>query len=152
MATPNGFADYAVTLTKQVPSWDENNGIIIGVFLKRSKSEAIRSARHDAANQAPEIIAMGRQIARQPLHQLRMARLVLPVHLVERHHQSTAEQTIPHAVHDRPGKPMLLLRRESRLDQPCPAAVLRGWRRFLVLLQLFQQCTLRLLFLLRRLH
>ena len=50
MTTTNGFADYAVTLTKQFPSWDEKNGIIIGVFLKRSKSEAIRSARHDAAN------------------------------------------------------------------------------------------------------
>ena len=50
MTTTNGFADYAVTLTKQDPAWDEKDGIFMGEFSARSKSEAIRSARYDAAN------------------------------------------------------------------------------------------------------
>ena len=50
MTTTDTFAVYEVTLIKQYPPWDEKTGIIIGEFCKRSKAEAIRSARDAAAN------------------------------------------------------------------------------------------------------
>lgn len=50
MTTTKTFAIYEVTLTKQYPAWDEKGGIIVGEFSARSKTEAIRDARHAAYN------------------------------------------------------------------------------------------------------
>lgn len=40
---------YTVTVTVQFPSWDEQDGILIGEFEARSKAEAIRKARLHAS-------------------------------------------------------------------------------------------------------
>jgi hypothetical protein len=59
MTETNTFAVYEVTLFFKYPAWDEKNGIIMGEWIKRSKAEAIRSARHEAAN-AGHTVGVGR--------------------------------------------------------------------------------------------
>ena len=86
-------------------------------------------AQHQAADQPAEVVAVLDRVAGQPGEQLGVARRVLRVHLVERHHQAQAEEAVPDAVDDRPGEEVALARLQGDLHQLRPGAERAGGRR-----------------------
>lgn len=85
------------------------------------------------------------QIAREPLEQRGVARRVLPVHLVHRHHQAVAEQALPDLVHHRAGEKAFVARLQAGLGEQRATAELGRGRGLLVFLGLFEEPLLLLL-------
>ena len=71
-----------------------NSPFVGGLFAFPAAAAGVGVAQHDAADQAAQVIAVLGRVASQPIEQFRMARRVLAVDLIERHHQAAAEEAM----------------------------------------------------------